>query len=354
MHGIVTMYASDIFYPSFQEPSTAISSVVAMVMRLSDGYYYDFSDSTFKDSGWTTKSLALAEKTEGLWVNTTGFTIPTGAIDQIYQIVYEDNNGDNYGGESIFVPITGETAVVSIPTVNKRTFLQLKTVLGRRCEIPTDDSVGMTLLGDALNDAQQSIIQLALDAYFLEDSDTAATVASQAYVTLPADMDWSNVESIVDETNDTALDLWRLYDHTKWLPDPSGTGQPVRAWFWQVGGALRLYLNPIPAAIYTLRLYFRNRMGQLSGDSDYSIIPAGYENLLLDDAFIRFFEWYNPADVRVESVRERHNRELAQFKHDVTWRAPGREDAVKQTRPQKVVRSPKMPGNYGVTYPYQI
>ena len=86
------------FYPFFQEPSTAITSVDLLIIR-DDGYYNDFSDSTFKDSGWTTKIQALTEKTDGVWVWTTGWTVPTG--DRVYRAVYKDNNGDVYEGDLI-------------------------------------------------------------------------------------------------------------------------------------------------------------------------------------------------------------------------------------------------------------
>lgn len=90
-----------IFYPFFQEPGTFVSSVSLSIIR-DDGYYYDFSDSTFKDTGWTTKVVALAEKTEGIWVLAAGWTIPSGPTpNRHYRALYKDNAGTVYEGEQI-------------------------------------------------------------------------------------------------------------------------------------------------------------------------------------------------------------------------------------------------------------
>ena len=86
------------YYPFFQEPSTSVTSVDFLIIR-DDGLFNDFADSTFKDSGWTTKTQALTEKTEGLWVWTTGWTVPAG--NRAYQILYKDETGQPYAGERI-------------------------------------------------------------------------------------------------------------------------------------------------------------------------------------------------------------------------------------------------------------
>ncbi len=94
----------EVYYPSFVEPSSIVSSVDLLIIR-DDGFYLDFNDSTFKDSGWTTKEQALTEKTEGVWVWTTGWTIPSG--NRTYRAIFKDDSGAIYGGSTIQVESLG-------------------------------------------------------------------------------------------------------------------------------------------------------------------------------------------------------------------------------------------------------
>lgn len=91
----------DTYYPVFVEPTTDVSSVDLLIMRLDDGFYWDFNDSTFKDSGWTTKIQALSEKTEGIWVWTTGWTIPS--ENKTYLTIFKDDVPTIYTGHEIQV-----------------------------------------------------------------------------------------------------------------------------------------------------------------------------------------------------------------------------------------------------------
>lgn len=40
---------------------TGLTDVLIEIRRESDGYYFDFNDSTFKNSGWTTRQQQMAE-----------------------------------------------------------------------------------------------------------------------------------------------------------------------------------------------------------------------------------------------------------------------------------------------------
>src|SRR3989337_3229380 len=91
---------TDTFYPFFVEPDSSITSMVMLIIR-DDGYFLDFTDSVFKDSAWTTKSVSLTEKTEGIWVYATGWALPNS--NRVYQILYKDNAGNIYQGEQIIV-----------------------------------------------------------------------------------------------------------------------------------------------------------------------------------------------------------------------------------------------------------
>lgn len=42
-------------------PLTGLSDVLLSIRRVSDGYWYDFDDSTFKNTGWTTRQQVMTE-----------------------------------------------------------------------------------------------------------------------------------------------------------------------------------------------------------------------------------------------------------------------------------------------------
>jgi len=90
----------DTFYPFFDEGSSAVSSVDMLIVR-DDGYFNDFNDSTFKDTGWTTKEQALTEKTEGVWIWSTGWTIPL--ANRTYHIIFKDDSGNVYLGPDLVI-----------------------------------------------------------------------------------------------------------------------------------------------------------------------------------------------------------------------------------------------------------
>src|SRR3990172_5877487 len=86
----------DTYYPFFTEPDASLTSVALLIIR-DDGFYLDFNDLTFKDSAWTSKTLALTEKTEGVWIWTTGWVIPSAF--RSYRTLFKDNAGNTYEGK---------------------------------------------------------------------------------------------------------------------------------------------------------------------------------------------------------------------------------------------------------------
>lgn len=103
------------FYPFFDEPGSFVTSVDVLIIR-DDGLYFDFSDSTFKDTGWTTKIQALTEKTEGVWVWATGWTIPSG--NREYRALYKDNSGTLYPGERIIAGLPANFSSFSLANLD--------------------------------------------------------------------------------------------------------------------------------------------------------------------------------------------------------------------------------------------
>lgn len=105
------MYKGDIFYPRYQEGSSAVTGVKFGILRMSDGYWYDFADGTFKVSGWTTQYLAMTESSNGLWIYSTGWTTPTVKAVYTVQFMVTDDNGE--------MPAEGELIEVQdiVPTI---------------------------------------------------------------------------------------------------------------------------------------------------------------------------------------------------------------------------------------------
>lgn len=109
------MNKGDKYYPRFQEPSSSVTGVKFGIIRMSDGYWYDFSSSTFKLSGWTTQYQAMSESSNGLWVYPTGWTSPNIKGAYAVQFLVTDNvSEDPAQGEIIEVTDLVQTIVSPI------------------------------------------------------------------------------------------------------------------------------------------------------------------------------------------------------------------------------------------------
>lgn len=101
-------------------------TVVLSIQKASNGYWYDFSDSTFKASGWSNKTTNLSEDaTNGLYSYT--FTPPaseTSAEEYVFLI----NNDDSAYGDHQALAITYQNIGTSDWTTNEK--IEFKTILG--------------------------------------------------------------------------------------------------------------------------------------------------------------------------------------------------------------------------------
>jgi hypothetical protein len=92
-------------------PLTGLTTVVVAFQRVSDDYWYDFDDATFKGSGWTTRQQQMAEvdstNAPGEYyydLDTSTITNPTD--DDTYMVRIDET-----GGSAKNVPFTGEIKV---------------------------------------------------------------------------------------------------------------------------------------------------------------------------------------------------------------------------------------------------
>lgn len=93
-------------------PVTGVTDLKLSIQRVSDNYYYDFDDDTFKGSGWTSREQALTEVSATNspgdyrydW-NTSAITNPQNA--DAYQVYIRQTPGSTVKN----VPQTGEIRV---------------------------------------------------------------------------------------------------------------------------------------------------------------------------------------------------------------------------------------------------
>jgi len=122
------IYKGNKYYPNYLEPSGGVTAVAFGIVRISDGYWYDFSDSTFKASGWTTQYQSMTENQNGLWVYASGWTTPntTGQYRVNYKVT--DAEGIFYAaGEELNV--TAITPQVYTETATPTTTAELLTAV---------------------------------------------------------------------------------------------------------------------------------------------------------------------------------------------------------------------------------
>jgi hypothetical protein len=129
------IYKGEKYYPSYHEATSDVSAVAFGVMRLSDGYWYDFADGTFKDSSWVTQYQSLTEDANGLWVYTTGWTSPNTTGQYRIQYKITDLSGTFYaGGEEINVksisPLVHTT--IATPTTTADMLIAINSAIAAR------------------------------------------------------------------------------------------------------------------------------------------------------------------------------------------------------------------------------
>ncbi len=107
----------------------------------------------------------------------------------------------------------------------------------------------------------------------LETNTTAATVDGTAYVSVPVGT--LVVRHLYDETNGRKLNY---IPHSAYVAytdraDTSAEGEPTE---WTRSGD-NLYLHKTPGAAYTIRIYYKKAVTDLSGDTDTTVIGAEWD-----------------------------------------------------------------------------
>lgn len=90
---------------------TGLTTVVVSLQRTSDGHFLDFSDDTFKATGWTTRQQQMNEVSAALASGEYYYDLVTGdlvnpAVDDTYMVRVEET-----GGTAVNVPLVGEIKV---------------------------------------------------------------------------------------------------------------------------------------------------------------------------------------------------------------------------------------------------
>lgn len=90
-------------------PVTGLSNALLSIRRVSDGFWYDFSDDTFKSSGWTTRQQIMTEtdstNDQGVYhYNFDTSAITNASADDTYELRVDCASATN-------VPQTGEIKV---------------------------------------------------------------------------------------------------------------------------------------------------------------------------------------------------------------------------------------------------
>jgi hypothetical protein len=94
------------------DPLTGVTDLLIAIQRVSDGFWYDFNDDTFKASGWTTRQLAMIQVSVTLAPGEYYYDFDTSSIvsptaNDTYMIYVDQSPGTTVKN----VPITGEVKV---------------------------------------------------------------------------------------------------------------------------------------------------------------------------------------------------------------------------------------------------
>ncbi|RKZ09465.1 hypothetical protein DRQ25_06305 [Candidatus Fermentibacteria bacterium] len=105
---------SETYYPGYQEAHSGVTAIAFGIRRVSDGQWYDFNDSSFKASGWTTKHQALTEDDDGLWTYDTGWPIPD--VNAVYHLQWKITDATGTYWELGSKIIVNSAGVAATPT----------------------------------------------------------------------------------------------------------------------------------------------------------------------------------------------------------------------------------------------
>lgn len=97
---------------SSMDPVTGKTDLLLQIRRISDGWYLDFNDMTFKGSGWTTRQTPLTETNATNDPGAYHYDLDTSAItNATTDAVYECRVDQSPGTDVVNLPATGEIKV---------------------------------------------------------------------------------------------------------------------------------------------------------------------------------------------------------------------------------------------------
>lgn len=167
-----------------------------------------------------------------------------------------------------------------------------------------------------VNLAQQEIAR-ADNWHFLGATSSLTTTSGISEYALSGNCD--KVLAMWQATTPAKLAYLDAVDFVKMFPDPSDTGEP-RCYTLFKEGYTQLY--PIPNGTYTVFYKYKKMLPDLSSDSDTSLIPKKWHELLIHGALARAYQ-YND-DTRYQDsytifkngVQEMRKEEFNQFDNE--------------------------------------
>ncbi len=217
-----------------EDPLTGVTDLLISIRRVSDDFYYDFNDNTFKSTGWTTRRQAMTEldatNDPGLYYydfDTSAIT--NEAADDTYMVRVEQSPGTTVEN----LPQSGEIKVDQWP---KDIIDDVATVDGvvddilvdtneMQSKLPTNNIMGSSdkadhdgEIGDILTDTaamqplvsanlDDSISNVRADIAALNDIDQAgvqAALTAQGYTSVRAGL-LDNLDQAISSLNDLSI-----------------------------------------------------------------------------------------------------------------------------------------------------
>ena len=172
---------------------TGLTDVLIEIRRKSDGFYFDFNDTTFKSTGWTTRQLAMTEMDATNSAGAYYYDFNTASLSDDDYFVRVSQTGSTM----INVPQEGELKVGGFIT-------DITSVLADTNELQSDDVPTLISTLDAVVDTVKAETVLIL-------ADTAVIGAAGAGLTaLATQTSVNTIDGIVDailiDTNELQVD----------------------------------------------------------------------------------------------------------------------------------------------------
>lgn len=170
------------------------------------------------------------------------------------------------------------------------------------CDRPTTKATDIANIKLFINQTLQDLYKTSARR-LLQDIGTIATVASQAYVALANatlainsgnGFSIDEISRIYQTTDDVYLERWTPQQYRAIFPDTSNaSGNPTAYARWAND---RLYLYPRPASVINLLIDCWIQCPALSLNGDLSLIPPKFDEVILQGARYRWFQFVEPDD----------------------------------------------------------